>query len=89
VRKIFKITKAGTIAGSYVTEGTIKRSALARVLRDGQTVFSGKFKSLKRIQDDVREVAQGLECGIGIDNFNDIEEGDIIEAYELTEIAPE
>jgi len=86
VRKVFQIGRVGTVAGSYVTEGQIRRSALARVLRDHDTVYNGKFRSLKRVQDDVREVAQGLECGIGLENFNDVQEGDIIEAYELNEV---
>ena len=85
VRKVFRITKVGSVAGSMVTEGVIKRSARARVLRKNEIVFTGKFKSVKRVQDDVREVAAGLECGISIENFADIQEGDIIEAFEVTE----
>mgnify|MGYP000486494949 CR=1 FL=1 len=85
VRKVFHITKVGAVAGSYVTEGVIKRSARARVLRGKETVHTGRFKSLKRVADDAREVAAGLECGIGIENFNDIQEGDVIEAFEMIE----
>ena len=80
------LPKVGTIAGSAVTEGKITRSAMLRVLRAGQVAFTGKVKSLKRIKDDVREVASPLECGIGIDGFNDVKEGDILEAYEIEEI---
>ncbi|MBS2030253.1 MAG: translation initiation factor IF-2 [Deltaproteobacteria bacterium] len=80
------LPKVGTIAGSAVTEGKITRSAMLRVLRGGQVAFTGKVKSLKRIKDDVREVASPLECGIGIDGFNDVKEGDILEAYEIEEI---
>ena len=87
VRKVFRITKIGVVAGSYVSEGVIRRNLRARLLRNDEIVFVGKFKSLKRLQDDVREVSQGLECGISIEGFNDIEEGDIIEAFDMTEIA--
>ncbi len=88
VRKVFRITKVGAIAGCYVTDGVVKRNLRARLLRDGEAVYTGKFKSLKRVQDDVREVAQGLECGIGLENFNDIQEGDVIEAFDLIETTP-
>ena len=81
VRAIFKIPRRGFIAGSYVTEGQIARNALARVIRENQVMHESKFSSLKRFTDDVREVATGFECGIGIENFNDLHEGDIIEAY--------
>ncbi len=81
VRALFKIPKRGVVAGSYVIEGKILRNALARVVRNNQTIHESKFSSLKRFTDDVREVATGFECGIGIDGFNDIQEGDIIEAY--------
>ena len=86
VRKIFKFSKVGTIAGSYVTSGTIKRSAKARVIRDGVVVNDSTIASLAREKDQVKEVKQGLECGITIENFNDIKEKDVIEAYELVEI---
>jgi len=81
VRALFKIPKRGVVAGSYVIEGKILRNALARVVRNNQTLHESKFSSLKRFTEDVREVATGFECGIGIDGFNDIQEGDIIEAY--------
>ncbi len=86
VRKVFRISKVGAVAGSYVVEGSIKRNAPARVIRDNEVVHSGKVKSIKREQEDAREVTQGLECGINVDNFNDVHEGDIIEAYEVTEV---
>ena len=86
VRKIFKFSKVGTIAGSYVTSGTVKRSAKARIIRDGVVVNDSTIASLAREKDQVKEVKQGLECGITIENFNDIKEKDVIEAYELVEI---
>lgn len=86
VRDTFKISKVGTIAGSYVTDGFIKRDALVRVLRDGVVVYEGELASLKRFKDDVKEVRQGFECGIMIDKFNDIKVGDIIEASTMKEI---
>ncbi|MCB0154068.1 MAG: translation initiation factor IF-2 [Anaerolineae bacterium] len=81
VRTVFRIPKRGNIAGSYVIEGQIVRNALARVVRHNQVLHESKFSSLKRFTDDVREVNTGFECGIGVENFNAIEEGDIIEAY--------
>ncbi|AEG60158.1 translation initiation factor IF-2 [Desulforamulus ruminis] len=81
VRKTFKASKIGTIAGGYVTEGKITRDSGIRLIRDGIVVHEGKLDSLKRFKDDAKEVAQGYECGITIDGFNDIQEGDIIEAY--------
>ena len=86
VRKLFKFSKVGTIAGSYVTSGVIKRGAKARVIRDGVVVIDSTIGSLAREKDQAKEVKQGLECGITIENFNDIKEKDIIEAYELVEI---
>jgi translation initiation factor IF-2 len=71
----------GTIAGSYVTDGKIYRSSQLKLVRDGVVIYDGKIFSLKRFKDDVREVASGFECGIGIENFNDVRQGDIIEAY--------
>jgi translation initiation factor IF-2 len=88
VRALFNIPKIGAIAGSAVTEGTIKRSAHVRVLRDRKVIHTGKIGSLRRVKDDVREVSTGLECGIGIDGFSDVKPGDILEAYELEEIRP-
>ncbi len=85
VRGLFKNSKVGTIAGCYVTDGSIERNSLVRVLRDGIVVFEGKMASLKRYKDDVKEVRQGFECGITIENFNDIKEMDIIEASIMKE----
>ncbi|MDE5867898.1 MAG: translation initiation factor IF-2, partial [Anaeroplasmataceae bacterium] len=86
VRATFKLSKVGTIAGCYVTDGVIERKSLVRILRDGVVVFEGKMATLKRFKDDVKEVKQGYECGITIENFNDIKENDIIEASILKEI---
>ncbi len=85
VRKLFKFSKVGTIAGSYVNDGIIKRNAQARIIRDSVVVYDGNIGSIAREKDQVKEVKQGLECGITIENFNDIKEGDIIEAYEVVE----
>lgn len=86
VRKLFKFSKVGTIAGSYVTDGIIKRDAKARIIRDGVVIYDGNINSIAREKDQVKEVKQGLECGITIENFNDIKENDIIEAYEVVEV---
>jgi translation initiation factor IF-2 len=89
VREVFHITKIGAIAGSYVLDGRIERNAKARVLRDQVVVYDGKINSLKRFKDDAKEVKAGFECGIGVENFNDVKAGDILEAYELVEQKPE
>jgi len=89
VRALFRVPRAGVIAGCYVLEGNILRNARARVVRDGVVAYDGRISSLRRFKDDVREVAEGFECGIGIENFNDIKEGDVIEAYEVREVARE
>lgn len=86
VRKLFKFSKVGTIAGSYITDGIVRRDAKARVIRDGVVIYDGNINSIAREKDQVKEVKQGLECGITIENFNDIKEGDIIEAYEIVEV---
>ena len=86
VRKLFKFSKVGTIAGSYVTSGVIKRGAKARVIRDGVVVNDSIIATLARLLDLAKEVIQCLECGITFENFNDIKEKDIIEAYELKEV---
>ena len=88
VRQVFNITRVGVIAGSMVTEGLIRRAAQCRVVRDRKVVYSGKIGSLKRLKDDVREVAQGLECGIGVDSFTDFKPGDTVDAYEQESIRP-
>ena len=85
VRSLIKISKIGTVAGSYVTSGSIKANASVRVLRDGVIVYEGKLNSLKRFKDDAKEVKEGFECGMTIENFNDIKELDVIEAYEMVE----
>ncbi len=81
VRAVFKVSSVGTIAGCYITDGKITRNAEVRIVRDGIVVHEGKIDSLKRFKDDAREVASGYECGIGVDGFNDLKEGDIIEAF--------
>ncbi len=86
VRDTFKISRVGTIAGCYVTDGHIERDASVRVLRDGVVVYEGKLSNLKRYKDDVKQVRQGFECGMTIENFNDIKEGDVIEASVMKEI---
>lgn len=87
VRQLFKFSKVGTIAGSYVTDGIIKRSSKARVIRDGIVIYDGNINSVQRGKDTVKEVKKGLECGITVENFNDIKVGDTIESYEMVEIA--
>lgn len=87
VRQTFKVSKVGTIAGCYVTDGKITRDSKVRLIRQGIVVYEGEIDSLKRYKDDVREVAQGYECGLTIKNFNDIKEGDVIEAYIMQEVA--
>jgi translation initiation factor IF-2 len=86
IRAIYKVPKVGNIAGCYVLEGKINRNSSIRLIRDNIVVHDGKIDSLKRFKDDVREVAEGFECGIGLEKFNDIKEGDIIEAYAMEEI---
>ena len=86
VLQLFKVSKVGTIAGCTVRSGIIQRTAKARVVRDGTTVYTGTLSSLKRFKDDVREVREGLECGIGIENFNDLKVGDRIESFRMEEI---
>ena len=85
VRNVFKLSSSGTIAGSYVLEGKITRNSKIRVVRDGIVVAEDEIASLKRFKDDQREVAAGYECGIGLQKFNDIKEGDILEAYIVEE----
>jgi translation initiation factor IF-2 len=89
VRDTFHVPKIGTIAGCYVTEGRIERGRLLRVLRDGVVQYEGKNASLRRFKDDVKEVQNGYECGVGVENFNDIKVGDVLECYYLEEIKPE
>ena len=87
VRQTIRVPSVGTIAGCYVTNGKITRSSLIRVIRDGVVIFEDKISSLKRFKDDVKEVAQSYECGVGLERFNDIKEGDVLEAYIMEEVA--
>ena len=86
VREVIKVPKIGAIAGSYVQQGVIKRSSTINVIRDGIVVHSGKIASLRRFKDDVKEVASGYECGVGLENFNDIHVGDQLEVIEYFEV---
>jgi translation initiation factor IF-2 len=86
VRETFTVSKVGVVAGCYVLEGKVTRGAQVRLVRDNVVVWQGKMSSLRRFKDDVREVAAGYECGIGLENYNDIKVGDIIEAFEMEEV---
>ena len=86
VRAVIKVPRSGNIAGSYVTNGLMRRNAKARLTRDGKEVYKGSIAGLKRFKDDVREVAQGFECGINLQNYDNVQEGDVIEAYEMVEV---
>jgi translation initiation factor IF-2 len=86
VRATFKASRVGTIAGSYVTNGTVRRGAQCRLVRDGTVVYDGRIGSLRRFKDDVREVTQGMECGIVLENYPDVKEGDVIEVYEKKQV---
>lgn len=86
VRKLFKFSKVGTIAGSMITSGVVKRDAKSRIIRDGVVIYDGEINTIAREKDQVKEVKQGIECGITIENYNDLKVGDIIEAYEIVEI---
>jgi translation initiation factor IF-2 len=87
IRTIFRVPRIGVVAGCYVTDGRIERDAQARLVRDGVVVYEGKIGSLRRFKDDVKEVAQGYECGIAIEGYQDVKEGDVIEAFEVHEVA--
>jgi translation initiation factor IF-2 len=87
VRQVFKLSKAGTVAGCMIVSGTMPRTAKVRLLRDGATVWSGRIGSLRRFKEDVREVASGFECGISLDGMNDLKVGDTIEAFTIEELA--
>ncbi|MFP4177698.1 MAG: translation initiation factor IF-2 [Acholeplasmataceae bacterium] len=89
VRETFKLSKVGTIAGCYVTNGVIKRNALVRIIRDGVVIYEGKLGSLKRFKDDAKEVRQGFECGLSVEDYNDIKVGDVIEASQMREVEVE
>ncbi|HIT51717.1 MAG TPA: translation initiation factor IF-2, partial [Candidatus Aveggerthella excrementigallinarum] len=86
VRETFKVPKVGTIAGCYITEGEISRDDKVRIVRDGTVIFEGKISSLRRFKDDVKTVKQGYECGIGIDGYQDIKLGDLIEGFKVVEV---
>jgi translation initiation factor IF-2 len=86
VRQTFRVPSVGTVAGCYVTSGEISRNNRVRVVRDGTVVYEGNISSLKRFKDDVRSVREGFECGVGIENFNDVKEGDVLEFFEVVEI---
>ncbi len=86
IREVFKITKVGTVAGCMVLDGVITRNTRVRIIRDGIVVYTGNLGSLKRFKDDVKEVKTGYECGLNIENYNDIKVGDIIEGYEEVEV---
>jgi translation initiation factor IF-2 len=86
VRQLFRVSRLGTIAGSYVTNGTVRRNAKVRVVRDGTVIYDTRISQLKRFKDDVREVEEGFECGILLEGFNDVKEGDVLEIYETREI---
>ena len=86
VRALFKVSRLGTIAGCMVTTGVVRRGAQVRIVRDGTVIYETSIAQLKRFKDDAREVAEGFECGILLDGFNDVKEGDILEAYETRQI---
>jgi translation initiation factor IF-2 len=86
VRQLFRVSRLGTVAGSYVTNGTVRRGANVRVVRDGTVIYETRIAQLKRFKDDVREVEEGFECGILLDGFNDVKEGDVLEVYETREV---
>jgi translation initiation factor IF-2 len=87
VREVFSVPKIGNVAGCYIQDGKVMRNAKVRLLRDNVVVYTGKMSSLRRFKDDVKEVATGYECGIGLENYNDIKQGDIIEAFEMEKVA--
>jgi len=87
VRQVFTIPKVGQIAGSYVTSGSIVRNSRGRLVRNEVVIFEGKINSLKRFKEDAREVQTGFECGIGLENFHDLQVGDVIETFRIEEIA--
>ena len=86
VRQTFRVPNAGTVAGCYVTTGEISRNDRLRVVRDGAVIYEGRMSSLKRFKDDVRSVRQGFECGISVESFNDVKEGDVLEFFEVVEV---
>ena len=89
IREVFSVSKIGKVAGCYVSEGTVKRGAGVRLVRNDVVVYEGNLSTLKRFKDDVREVQQNYECGMSFENFNDIKAGDVIECFAVEEVAPE
>ncbi|GAG38878.1 unnamed protein product, partial [marine sediment metagenome] len=89
IKEIFHVSKIGTVAGCYVTDGKIERGAKVRLLRDDVVIFDGNINSLKRFKDDVKDVSSGFECGLGLENYNDIKPGDVLEVYTLEEMKAE
>jgi translation initiation factor IF-2 len=87
IRQVFRISRVGAVAGCMVLSGVVKRNASVRVLRENVVVHTGELESLKRFKDDVREVKEGFECGLNLKNFNDIKEGDLLEVFEIQEVA--
>jgi translation initiation factor IF-2 len=87
IRQVFKISKVGTVAGCYVLDGVVRRGAQVRLLRDNVVVWTGELDSLKRFKDDAREVKAGFECGLSLKNYNDIQEKDQLEVFEIQEVA--
>jgi translation initiation factor IF-2 len=87
IREVFNITRVGKVAGCMVTEGTVRRGAKVRLLRDDVVIHEGSLKTLKRFKDEVREVNQGYECGMAFENYQDIQTGDVIECFEVEELA--
>ena len=87
VRQVFSVPSAGKIAGCFITDGTVWRGAKARLVRDHVVVYDGKIDTLRRFKDDAREVAAGYECGLSLENFQDVKEGDVVEVYEIEAVA--
>ena len=87
IRDVFTVPKVGSVAGCYIQDGKVPRNSQVRLLRDNVVIYEGKLSSLRRFKDDVKEVASGYECGMGLENYNDIKVGDIIEAFEMEKIA--
>jgi translation initiation factor IF-2 len=87
IRQVFSVSKIGKIAGCYVTEGIVKKGCSFRLLRDNTVIHQGKLKTLRRFKDEVKEVREGTECGMGFENYNDIQENDVMECFEVKEVA--
>jgi len=86
IRQLFKVSKAGWVAGCMVIQGAVRRNGYARVIREGNVLWSGKLAALRRFKDDVREVKEGFDCGISFEGWNEMKEGDLVEAYEVQEV---